>query len=61
MIPGALPAHLVLAPGRGLRCDHPSCKAKADNYARCVRCRAVIARCYYCESAWAQRDRHCAP
>jgi hypothetical protein len=51
--------HLVYAPGRGTRCGAADCKAKADNYARCRGCKALVARCFYHGPAWAARDSHC--
>ncbi|MBP9863404.1 MAG: hypothetical protein KBD62_35995 [Kofleriaceae bacterium] len=51
--------HLVYAPGRGTRCGHAGCAAKADNYARCLRCDGVIARCCYHGPAFEKRDSHC--
>jgi len=51
--------HLIYAPGSGKRCGHVGCAAKADNYARCKTCRAVVARCCYHGPAIEKRDGHC--
>lgn len=48
--------HLATLPGRGLRCP---CGARADNFARCRACRAVVARCADCGPAIEKRESHC--
>ncbi len=48
---------LVVAARKRERC---ACGNKADNFARCPKCKGVLARCANCGRAWDLRAGHCA-
>jgi hypothetical protein len=56
MIDGPI-QHIILAPGKGLRCR---CGEKASRFILCRRCRQIVATCFGHQMTMEQeRDAHC--